>query len=191
MAVRWYPSSRDRVEIVCTTDPDLAAANPPDALERYAEDGDLSQLVIPAGVSRFWIAPLDGPTEAQAKRDATALVLRLTKDATAILNAKRAQKAAAAGVQDVDSVDVGDDDLSDDEKARLISARVWNDWHALALCQYSVKAIGDHPDVAPAVHMGLERYPDSLLRRLEAETIREIAGHVQRISRLSPEGKAS
>lgn len=177
MALSFYPSADQRLDVVSTLDPAVEGANPPEALEAYRESGDLIALTVPADASRFTLAPLTASAASQAARDA-GVTPRSVVEARKRLEARQ-------GAGDVEG------DLAPEDEAALIDSAGWRDRHALALLRYSVKAVSDFPGVVPARRGSLEAFPDAVLERLPPAVRHELAAHVERISRLGPKGKAS
>ncbi len=193
MALVFFPSAGTRVEIVCVSDPSIREANPPlceasppcvdgldkikrpcehHALARYERDGDIAVLVVPLDASRLTIAPLTAPALSAVMESAGALARP----------ARLAQQRREAG----DTLEQVEDAYP--EAAAAVSA--WNFRYYHALARFGLRAVSDWPDVVPVLRGKLEAFPEEHLNRLLPATIAEVGQRVERISRLTPEGKA-
>ena len=186
MAIKLYPDSREVVEIVLTADEALQAVNTQEALDAYRKSGDLASLSVPADASRVRIRPMTASADSAAARDAGerpfgvwalwSMVTQRVKDAP--------EGADPIEVQAQAMDEVG---YTDEHSLALESYHLRQ---SLALCSYGVESISFWPDAKPTEVAGLRKYPRDLLDRLPTPVLYEISAHIQRISSLSPEGKA-
>lgn len=177
MGLSFYPSADTRVEVVSTYDPDIIEANPPEALAAYRESGDLASINVPEGATVVTLAPLTASAVSQAIRDAGMM--------------PRSVMAARKRLEGRQDAGEGDEDMAPEDEAALLDADAWHDRHHLAQLRYSVRKITARPDAKPMKRGALIAYPDAVLECIEPRIRHELAAHVARISRLSPEGKAS
>ena len=171
MGIRLYPSTRERVRIVLACDESVAAANTDTAIAAYLRSGDAvaEGLVIPADACHITIAPL-------APDDALTITQR----------AGDLSPTAREAAQSAGKADAGDVPL--EVVTELASWRVRQQLWTVAL---SLKSCDALPGVRPAREGGREVFPIDDLLRLPIDARAEIAAYVDRISALSPEGKAS
>ncbi len=170
MGIRLYPSTRDRVRVVLACDETVSEANAEDALAHYLRTGDASAVIVPPGAVHAVLAPLapdDGLIITQHAGD-------LSHEAR---EAGKAAMASGAG-----------GDLGVAVSSELAHWRVRQQLWTVAL---SLKECDALPGVRPMREGCREVFPVADLMRLPIEARAELAEHVERISRLSPEGKAS
>lgn len=186
MAIKLYPDARERVTVYLRADEALAGANPPDVLEHYERTGDASALVVPQDAARFVIHPLNASALSQAGRDAGDLPF----DALQVSRRVEARLKAEPG----DDIDAARARLMVEEgltAAHWGPLQAWSEARALALCSLALVECDAWPEVRPASVRGVERFPAALLDRLPMDARMELAAHVERISALGAEGKAS